>query len=172
MIFKKFNNFDLKKILILITINLIFFSTVANSTQQIQEVNYFASLRSNETNVRSGPGSNYPIKFSFKIKNLPVKVISEYDNWCEIEDYEGSRGWVAQNLITKKRHLLTYSKKNIIQMFAKNNIQSRKIYNVENLVIGEFIKCIKDWCAVKINDKKGWIASEDIFGFNENDIET
>jgi len=167
------NYFNKLNIIFLFTIlNSLFFSIEAHSTQQIQEVNYFGSLRANETNIRSGPGSNYPIKFSFKAKNLPVKVISEYDNWCEIEDYEGSRGWVAQNLITKKRHILIYSKRNLIDMFAKNTNQSRKIYNVENYVIGEFIKCQKDWCAVKINDKKGWIASEDIFGFNEKDIET
>jgi SH3-like domain-containing protein len=160
------------KLFFLTLLNFIFIFHQANSAQQIQEVDYFASLRANETNVRSGPGSNYPIKFSFKIKNLPVKVISEYDNWCEIEDYEGSRGWVAQNLITKKRHILIYSKKNLVDMFAKNTTQSRKIFNIENYVIGEFIKCQKDWCAVKINDKKGWVALDDIFGFNKSDIET
>jgi SH3-like domain-containing protein len=42
------------------------FSQDVFATQQIQEVDYFASLRSNETNIRSGPGSNYPIKFDEK----------------------------------------------------------------------------------------------------------
>ena len=112
---------------------ILFFNIFSSSyaTQQIQEVNYFASLRSNETNVRSGPGSNYPVKHSFKIKNLPIKVISEYDNWCEIEDYEGSKGWVAQNLITKKRYLLTRSKNKITEFYAKRDANSRKIYHLE-----------------------------------------
>lgn len=157
-----------KKYLFLTCFTVFFiFSQESKSAQQIQEVNYFASLRSNETNIRSGPGSNYPIKYSFKIKNLPIRVISEYDNWCEIEDYEGSRGWVAQNLITKKRHVLTYSKKNIIEMFAKKDPSSRKIFNIENFVIGEFIKCENIWCAVKINDKKGWILAQDLFGIED-----
>ena len=101
---------------------ILLFSQNVFATQQIQEVHYFASLRSNETNIRSGPGSNYPIKFTFKLRNLPVRIVSEYDNWCEIEDYENSRGWVAQNLITKKRHLMTFSKKNIVDLHLSHDL--------------------------------------------------
>ena len=137
--------------------------------KQIQEVNYFASLRAGETNIRSGPGANYPVKYSFKIKHLPIRVISEYDNWCEIEDYEGSRGWVAQNLITKKRHLMTYSKNKIIEMRANNNNDSRIIYHLENYVIGEYLKCENSWCAIRVNSKKGWVEITDLYGVDAED---
>ena len=151
-------------------ITLFIFSQEVLATQQIQEVNYFASLRSNETNIRSGPGANYPIKFTFKLRNLPVRIVSEYDNWCEIEDYEGSRGWVAQNLITKKRHLMTYSKKNIIDIHAKKNENSKVIFHLENYVIGEYLKCEGTWCALKINDEKGWVLSSDLYGVDNVEI--
>jgi SH3-like domain-containing protein len=146
------------------------FSQDVFATQQIQEVDYFASLRSNETNIRSGPGSNYPIKFTFKLRNLPVRIVSEYDNWCEIEDYEGSRGWVAQNLITKKRHLMTFSKKNIIDIHAKKNEASKVIFHLENYVIGEYLKCEDSWCSLKINDKKGWVLASDLYGIGNIEI--
>ena len=151
-------------------ITLYIFSQDILATQQIQEVNYFASLRSNETNIRSGPGANYPIKFTFKLRNLPVKIVSEYDNWCEIEDYEGSRGWVAQNLITKKRHLMTFSKKNIIDTHTKKNETSKVIFHLENYVIGEYLKCEETWCALKINDEKGWVLSSDLYGVDNSEI--
>jgi SH3-like domain-containing protein len=144
------------------------FSQDIFATQQIQEVDYFASLRSNETNIRSGPGSNYPIKFTFKLRNLPVRVVSEYDNWCEIEDYEGGRGWVAQNLITKKRHLMTFSKKNIIDIHAKKNEASKVIFHLENYVIGEYLKCEESWCS--LNDKKGWVLSSELYGVGNIEI--
>ena len=151
-------------------ITLYIFSQDILATQQIQEVNYFASLRSNETNIRSGPGANYPIKFTFKLRNLPVRIVSEYDNWCEIEDYEGSRGWVAQNLITKKRHLMTFSKKNIIDIHTKKNETSKVIFHLENYVIGEYLKCEETWCAMKINDEKGWVLSSDLYGVDNPEI--
>ena len=151
-------------------ITLYIFSQDILATQQIQEVNYFASLRSNETNIRSGPGANYPIKFTFKLRNLPVKIVSEYDNWCEIEEYEGSRGWVAQNLITKKRHLMTFIKKNIIDINTKKNETSKVIFHLENYVIGEYLKCEESWCALKINDEKGWVLSSDLYGVDNSEI--
>lgn len=159
----------IKKILLPFFIIIFLWSHESHATKQIQEVNYFASLRASETNIRSGPGSNYPVKYSFKIKNLPIKVISEYDNWCEVEDYEGSRGWVAQNLITKKRHLMTYSKNKIIEMRATKNINSKIIYHLENYVIGEYLKCENSWCAIKINNRKGWIEIADLFGVSDDD---
>lgn len=149
-------------------ISLLLWSWQAYGAQQIQEVNYFASLRSNETNVRSGPGANYPIKFSFKMRNVPVKVVSEYDNWYEIEDFEGTKGWVMQSLITKKRHLMTYNNKKIIQMFSKKDATSRVIFNLENFIISEYLGCENSWCQVKINDKKGWVLARELFGSSDD----
>ena len=137
------------------------------AVKEVQDTNYFASLRSNETNVRAGPGQHYPVKFTFKAKSVPVRVISEYDNWCEIEDYEKQTGWVSQNLLTKKRTLLVQTAKPHVDMYAKNNEKSRIIYHLENHVTGDYLKCIENWCAIKVNDKKGWIKRSDVFGHED-----
>jgi SH3-like domain-containing protein len=134
----------------------------------IKEVDYFASLRSNETNVRSGPGQNYPIKFTFKLRNLPVHVISEYYNWNEIEDYEGQSGWITQSLLTKKRTLMINTSKGFVNMHAKNSEKSRIILRLENNVTGDYLKCIKNWCGIKVNGKKGWVKKADLFGADPN----
>jgi len=134
------------------------------SLREVEEKNYFSSLRSAETNVRAGPGQHYPIKFTFKAKAVPVRVINEYDNWCEIEDYEGQSGWVSQNLLTKKRMLLVLTNKPFIDLYSKNNEKSRVIFHLENNVTGEYLKCIDNWCAMKVNDKKGWVKRNEVFG--------
>ena len=133
----------------------------------IQETNYFASLRASETNVRSGPGQSYPIKFTYKIKSIPVRVINEYDNWSEIEDYEKQTGWINQSLLTKKRTLMVRISKEFTDMYNKNNEKSRIIYHLENNVIGEYLKCLENWCGIKINNKKGWVLKADLFGVDE-----
>jgi len=131
---------------------------------QIHEVNYFASLRSADTNVRSGPGQNYPIKFTFKLRGIPVRVINEYDNWNEIEDFEGQTGWVTQSLLTKKRTMMVRTTKSFINMYAKNNEKSRIFFRLENNVTGDYLKCVEDWCGIKINGKKGWVQKVDLYG--------
>ncbi len=142
------------------------FPAVASRT--ITEVNYFASLRSAETNVRAGPGQNYPIKFTFKLRGIPVRVVSEYDNWNEIEDFEGQSGWVTQSLLTKKRTLMVITTKKFVNMYRKNNENSRVIFHLENNVIGDYLGCSEGWCNIKINNKKGWVKSADLFGADNN----
>lgn len=152
------------KLFSLLFLSLVNYSLSAFSAKQIEEVNYFSSLRSSETNVRSGPGQNYPIKYTFKLKGIPIRVVSEYDNWNEIEDYEGQKGWVTQTLITKRRTVMVFSKKKSVDMYTKNNEKSRTIFHIENFVIGDYISCIKEWCNVKFNDKKGWIKRSELYG--------
>jgi SH3-like domain-containing protein len=146
------------------SILLFLLSSPSFASQEIVEVDYFSSLRASETNIRSGPGQNYPIKFTFKMRGIPVRVINEYDNWNEIEDYEGQTGWVSQSLLTKKRTLLIRTSKSFINMHRKNNEKSRIIFRLEKNVIGDYLKCLKDWCAIKVNGKKGWVQKSEIFG--------
>jgi len=138
------------------------------AAKQIEPVNYFASTRSNETNVRAGPGQNYPIKFTFKIRALPVRVINEYDNWNEIEDFEGQNGWVTQSLLTKKRTLLVRTSKSFVNVHSKDNEKSRVILRLENNVIGDYLKCVEGWCGIKIDGKKGWVQKIDLFGGDDD----
>lgn len=138
------------------------------AARTIEKVDYFSSLRANETNVRSGPGQNYPIKFTFKLRNVPVHVISEYDNWNEIEDYEGQSGWIAQSLLTKRRTLMVRTNKKFVNLYSKNNEKSPVLLHLENNVIGDYLKCIKDWCGIKIDGTKGWIKKSDVFGDEED----
>lgn len=147
----------------LITI-LCLFPSFSFAAITIKETDYFASLRSMETNVRSGPGHQYPIKFTFKLRGLPVRVVSEYDNWNEIEDYEGQTGWVMQSLLTKKRTVLVRTSKSYVDMHSKPNEKSRLVFHLENNVIGDLLKCEEDWCGIKVRGKKGWVRHEDIFG--------
>lgn len=143
---------------------ILLFSFAASATLIIKEVDYFASMRSKETNVRSGPGQNYPIKFTFKMRGIPVHVINEYDNWSEIEDYEGHSGWVINALLTKKRTLMVRTSKGVINMYKKANEKSRIILKLENNVLGEYIECEGSWCKMKVKNKKGWVKKEDVFG--------
>ena len=59
----------------IIIITIVFFSFFSNSISI--ESNYFLSLKNKKVNVRYGPGFDYPIKYIYKKKFLPVKVIDK-----------------------------------------------------------------------------------------------
>jgi len=63
----------------------------------------FVSLRSDKVFMRFGPGKQYPIKWVYERKWLPVEIILEFDTWRKIRDHAGEEGWVHQSLLSDRR---------------------------------------------------------------------
>ena len=62
-----------KKIKILILI--FFFNFLLINNTLSNEKDYFLTLKYNKVKVRQGPSFEYPVKFIYKKKYLPVKII-------------------------------------------------------------------------------------------------
>lgn len=75
----------------------------------------FAALRSADVNLRTGPGTRYPISWVIKKKFLPVKVIAEQENWRKIELHDGTIGWVFQSMLTGNKTAMIHISNNIFQ---------------------------------------------------------
>src|SRR5277367_600855 len=66
----------------------------------------FVSLRSDEVNLRSGPGVRYPIDWIYTRRDLPVEVIAEFEAWRKIRDCQGAEGWVHQSFLWAHRTMV------------------------------------------------------------------
>ena len=73
----------------------------------------FATVRAEETNVRTGPGPRYPIDWVFKRKGMPVEIVGEYENYRKIRDWQGAGGWVHASLLTGKRYVIAAAAYNL-----------------------------------------------------------
>ena len=130
---------------------------------KLEETNYLASIKANEANIRSGPGVNYPIKFTYNIRNIPVRVVSEYDNWNEIEDFEGERGWINQGLLSSTKTIIVRTSKSFVNLYSAANDKSQILLKLEDKVITKLLGCKKLWCKVELSGKKGWLEQKDIW---------
>src|SRR6516165_2822675 len=75
----------------------------AADTDAGQKVPRFVSLRSDQVNLRVGPGENYPIEWVLTRKEMPVEIVKEFENWRMIRDWQGTEGWVHERMLTGKR---------------------------------------------------------------------
>ena len=66
----------------------------------------FLSLKSNDVNMRKGPGKEYPIKFKYIKKGYPLKIVAEYHHWRKVIDHEKNTGWIRGTLLSGKRFAL------------------------------------------------------------------
>ena len=51
-------------------------------------------LKNDKVNVRYGPSFEYPIKFVYLKKYLPVKIIDKKENFRRIIDHKHNSGWI------------------------------------------------------------------------------
>jgi SH3-like domain-containing protein len=122
----------------------------------------FASLRSDEVNVRTGPGSRYPVDWVFKRKSMPVEIVAEYENWRKIRDWQGASGWVYHSLLTGKRTFIIASK--AASLHKTPATSAEVVAKLEPEVTGEIRSCAGDWCRVKAASVSGWIERTSLWG--------
>ena len=123
---------------------------------------FYVSLRAKEVNLRSGPGNEYPIKFVYQLKGLPLKVVGEYENWYKVQDKDNDEGWVNKNLTTKKRTLIVVNGTQIV--YKDNDENSNPLFRLEENVVATYKKCKDIWCKIEVNNQTGWVKSQNMWG--------
>ncbi len=123
----------------------------------------FASLKSDEVNMRSGPGQRYPIVWVYKRKAMPVEITAEFDTWRRIRDVHGAEGWVLQGMLSGKRMVLVVGK-TMQPVFKKNEANSTLRGQAEPGVQGKAIKCDEQWCKIEFDSVKGYMKRESLWG--------
>jgi len=122
----------------------------------------FAALRSDEVNVRVGPGVRYPVKWVFRQKAMPVEVIQEYDTWRKIRDWEGAEGWVHRAMLARKRSIIVIGKTKTLRRRAAED--SPAVARLTRGVVAELDRCSKTWCLIDVGNYEGWIKRDGIWG--------
>ena len=121
----------------------------------------FLSLKYSKVNVRYGPGLDYPIKYIYKKKNLPVKIIDKKENFRKIIDLKKNSGWIHWSQLKKSKSLITLNDK---ILFKKPSLFSKPILKLQKGRLLIVKKCKKEWCKVESESYLGWIKTNNIWG--------
>ena len=122
----------------------------------------FLSLKKNEVNVRVGPSKDYPIKFTYKKKYLPLQILDKFENWKKIKDFENNSGWIHTSLLSKKKSAINIKNNSIL--YKKPTIFSEPIAKLEAGRLMIIKKCKKNWCKVNSSSFEGWVLKNSLWG--------
>ena len=147
---------SVRKLLILLLLTFIFPINIF-----AKENNYYLILKNNEVNVRYGPGFDYPIKYVYKKKNLPIKVIDKKENFRRIIDFKKNSGWIHVSQLKKGKSLILLKDQ---ILFSKPTRYSKPIIKISKGRLLLIKKCKKKWCKIKTEDYLGWIIINNIWG--------
>ena len=122
----------------------------------------FASLRSDEVNMRVGPGENYPIEWVLKRKDMPVEVLRAFQNWRQIRDWQGAEGWVYDRMLGPKRWVIV--KDAIRALHRRPDAGSTVVARAEPGVVARLGECQASWCRIEAGNVTGWVERNQIWG--------
>ena len=126
-----------------------------------EENNYYLLLKNNKVNVRYGPGFDYPIKFVYKKKNLPIRVIDKKENFRRIIDLKNNSGWVHISQLKKSNSIIILENK---ILFKKPSNFSKPIIRLEKGRLLIVKKCQNNWCSIVTGNYYGWIKARNVWG--------
>lgn len=132
----------------------------------------FVSLKSDEVNVRAGPGKDYAIAWVFRRAGLAVEVIAEFDTWRQIRDSESATGWVSASLLSGRRAGVVApwsAPGTVFDLTADDREGSERVARVEKGAIVDIVSCDGQWCDVYAGAYRGYIAQPKLWGVYPNE---
>ena len=142
-----------------ITIWILFLSNLF--IQQSNAQKKFLSLKKNKTNVRYGPGLDYPIKYIYRKVNLPVKQIDKKENWRRVIFLDNNSGWIHWSQLKPSNSIITIEEK---VLFKKPSDFSEPLAKLEKGRLLVIKKCEDNWCKITTDDYKGWVKIKNVWG--------
>lgn len=134
-----------------------------------QPVPRWASLRSEEVNLRAGPGSRYPVDWVYRRRDLPVEIEREFGTWRLVADQDGVKGWVDAALLVGRRNFVVKGKDRILRKSAADDAAAVAILRAG--VVGRIRSCeaAKTWCEMQVGEHRGWLRRDEVWGTYPNE---
>jgi SH3-like domain-containing protein len=130
----------------------------------------FAALKTDDTNMRKGPGQRYPIEWVYQRHDLPMEVEREYDVWRYVKDPDGVEGWVHQVTLSDRRTFMVVDKEAALR--ADANDTSGVVAMLKSGVIGRLRECAEGskWCQVQVGGYRGYLRRDQIWGLLPDEV--
>ena len=133
------------------------FFTNLSSKEEVK----FLMLKNNKVNVRYGPSLDYPIKFIYKKKFLPVKIIDKKENFRRIIDHKKNSGWIHYSQLKKGKSFISLEEG---ILFRKPTKYSKPIVKISKGKLLRAKKCKNNWCKIETKKYSGWMEIKNIWG--------
>ncbi len=156
---------NMRIILLLAILSVILFSPAHASEES--SVPRFVTIKSDKANIRTGPGKRYPIKWEITRGGIPVEVVSEFEQWRKVRDFQGEGGWVFHSMLSGVRAVVIQSAPQILR--KSDSASSRPLAKLDVGVVARLKSCTKEWCKVEKDDLEGWVSRRSVWGVYPNE---
>jgi SH3-like domain-containing protein len=125
-------------------------------------------LGKDEIFARTGPALQYPIRWVYKRRGLPIEIVREYDTWRQVRDMDGAVGWVHHAMLSGYRNAIILPQAGVT-LTSDPDPSSGPVVRLERGVVVNLDTCEPAWCRVRISGFKGWVPRAALWGIYPNE---
>lgn len=116
------------------------------------------SVKTDNVNVRSGPGTEFPVSMEL-FQGYPLNVMETKGEWLKVSDFENDTGWIFSSLVTPGNTVIVNGKESI-NMRSKPDTTSAIVATVDRGVVLTKVSTEGKWVKVRHSQGTiGWIYS-------------
>jgi len=124
----------------------------------------FVALRTDDVNMRKGPGFRYPIEWDYKRRDLPVEILREFEVWRLVETPDGARGWMHEATLVGRRTFIVQGADATLRADARDDAAPVAILKVGVIGFLRSCKAGSAWCRVRVGDYGGYLKRTRFWG--------
>ncbi|MCI5159650.1 MAG: peptide-binding protein [Candidatus Electrothrix sp. AUS1_2] len=147
---------------------IILFSFVLLSILTAQSVPAgMVAVKNDDVNMRSGPSLEKEIIWKLGV-GFPLKVIKTSGDWLQVQDFEGTTGWVHKDVVDRSGHMIVKAQKKSngkINIRQEPDAGSKVVARAYYGVVFKTLEQQKGWVKVQHGDVTGWIKRSLLWGF-------
>jgi SH3-like domain-containing protein len=130
----------------------------------------FEALKTDDTNMRKGPGQRYPIEWVYKRHDLPMEIERQYDVWRYVRDPDGVEGWVHQVTLSDRRTFMIQQRDATLR--SDPNDTASPVATLKVGVIGRLRECGQgsNWCKVQVSGYRGYLRRDQLWGLLPDEV--
>lgn len=128
----------------------------------------FVSLKSSEGRARRGPNRSHRVDWIYTRRDMPLRVTAEFEHWRRVEDHEGQGGWMHYSLLSGVRTALVVAE--MAPMRSQPRAGAPEVAHLERGVVARIMSCDPEWCRLRAENLRGWVARDALWGVDPHEV--
>lgn len=121
----------------------------------------FETLKHEKVNGRAGPGEDYPVRWEYARKGLPVLILKESGDWRFVRDPQGDEVWIKRTQLAGQQNAVAMAD---FVLKAGRAPDSADVASIAAGVLMELDTCDAVQCKVTADGLRGWAPRDRLWG--------
>jgi len=126
----------------------------------------YVSLKFNVVNARGGPGDDYKLLWVYHVRDLPLQVVAETEDWRRVCDPDGQIAWVHRRTVTERRTVLLEQAQDLLLRKGPDTAAAASATLVSH-ALADLDVCKAGWCRLRVGHAGGWAPASVLWGVSD-----